>query len=293
MRRFVDLHTHSTASDGTASPKELVHLADREKLAAVALTDHDTTDGLAAARAAAEALPELHLVGGIELSVKFHLGAMHILGLGIDERSSELAETLASLRAGRSERNDKMLARLQQLGLDISMADVQAVAQQRRGGQPGEIISRLHIAEALRRKGLVATTDEAFDTYIARGRPGYVARDGLTPCQAAETIHQADGIAALAHPVHLHCQNRSQLDGVLRDLRASGIEAIEVYHPQHNSDQTRLYLEFARRLGLLAVGGSDFHGSAKPQVELGHPRVPVSLISASRFAERLLGTSPR
>ena len=286
MRRFVDLHTHSAASDGSLAPAELVKAAERAKLAAVALTDHDTTAGLTEAAQAAADLSELTFIPGIEISAKFPSGPLHILGLGVDADSPQLIETLVGLRTARQQRNPKMIARLQELGVDITMADAEAAADAMRGGQPGEILGRLHIAEALRRIGAVSSIPQAFSRYIADDGPAFVDKERLTPRQAIEAITASGGLAVLAHPVHLGCDNSAQLERIVREFMEMGLACIECYHSDHSSEQTRLYLDLARKYALIPTGGSDFHGSPKPNVTLGKPRVPLAAITG-KLAEMI------
>ncbi len=282
MRRFVDLHTHTTASDGSLAPRELVRLADAKKLAAVAITDHDTCDGIAEAKAAAMEFPNLQLITGVEVSAMFPRGTLHILGLGIDETNSSLIELMQNLCDSRNHRNPKIIALLRSLGCDISMDDVLAVS----GG--GKITGRLHIAETLRRKGYVRSTKEAFDRYVGVDAPAFVDKERLSPTDAIAAIRSAGGVAVLAHPPQLAYENRAQLERVLRELIRYGLDGIEVYHSDHSPQQTRLYLELARRFNLSVAGGSDFHGSAKSGVLLGRPKVPLTAITGKlvKFVNR-------
>jgi len=289
MRNLIDLHTHSTASDGALRPAEVIRFAEARRLAAVALTDHDTTDGLAEARAAADELVDLHFVPGIEISAKFPGGTLHILGLGIDENAPELLAATARLRSARQRRNPKMIAKLQRLGLDITMDDVLAVVSEIRHGQAGRIIGRLHIAETLRRKGCVRTIAEAFARYVGSEGAAYVDKERLAPRRAIGVINDAGGVAVLAHPGQLNCRNRAQLERIVRELVGMGLAGIEAYHTDHTAEQTRLYLDLARQYGLPATGGSDFHGAAKPEARLGRPRVPLATIASSKVGSRLLG----
>ena len=287
MRRFVDLHTHSTASDGSCLPQALIRLADEAGLAAVALTDHDTTAGLAAARKAAEERPNLQFLPGIEVSAKCDRGTLHILGLGVDELCEVLQEMLARLRAARDRRNPKIVARLREMGIEIAMDEVLAVA--RRGTEdlpPGDVVSRLHIAEVLQRKGFTRSTDEAFERLIGKGQPGYVERERPSPREAITAIHSAGGVAALAHPPQLNCTNYAQLEQTLRGMIRDGLDGLEVYHRDHTPAQTRHYLKLAGRYGLAVAGGSDFHGAAKGEAVLGRPRVPMAAVTG-RLAEFL------
>jgi len=278
MRRFIDFHTHSTYSDGQTSPAELMRMAEARRLAAVALTDHDTTDGLAEARAAAEPFPQLQFVPGIEISARHPGGTLHILGLGIREDSPRLRELTERLRAAREERNPKILSRLQQMGVKIDMQDVRETAASLRQTGEGRIISRLHMAETLRRKGYVSSAKQAFTRYIGVGAPAFVDKERLEPAEAISALREAGGIAAVAHPVQLGCENRAQLERVLRGLLRAGLNGIEAHHTDHSPADTRHFLDLARRHELCVVGGSDFHGAAKPDAKLGRPRVPLAAL---------------
>jgi len=280
MRKFVDLHTHSTASDGRLDPADLVRLADERKLAAIALTDHDTTDGLAAARAAAANLPELRFISGIEVSAKFPAGSLHILGLGIDENAPSLVGLIQRLRQARNDRNPRIIEKLRSMGMDITMDDVLAT-----GSHSGvKIVTRLQIADTLRRMGFVKTNREAFGMYIANGAPAYVDKEFTPPADAIAAIRGAGGIAVLAHPPQLGYENTAQLRRILRSLIADGLGGVEVYHSDHTPEQTRLYLDLAAEYKLAVAGGSDFHGDRKPDVHLGLPKVPLAAVTG-RLAE--------
>jgi len=274
-------------------PARLVRHADGANLAAVALTDHDTIGGLAAARAAAEALGELTLVAGVEISLQYPRGTMHLLGLGIDENHAPLRQALTRLQQARDERNPRMIAALNDLGVAICMDDVRAVAQELRGGEAGTIISRPHIAEAMRRKGCVSSIAEAFDRYLGNHAPAYVHKQRLAPREAIAMIREAGGAAVLAHPRQLRYDNHAQLRLTVRQLVAMGLGGVEAYHSDHSAEDTRTYLQLAREHGLLVTGGSDFHGSSKPGRDLGRPRVPLSVVTDHPLGRRLLGLSDR
>lgn len=287
MRNFIDLHTHSNISDGAVTPPELIRLADAKRLAAVALTDHDTTAGLAAARQEAARHPRLRFIGGIEISARYAPGTMHILGLGIDETCPQLVEMLQRLRQARSDRNPRMVAKLKGMGLDIHMDDLYAIAST--PADTGErTIGRLHMAEAIVRKGYAKTIREAFERFVGDQAPAYVDKEHLEPSEAVRVIALAGGAAVLAHPVQLKCSNTAQLERIVRSLIPAGLAGIEVYHSDHTLAQTRMYLDLARKHRLLVTGGSDFHGAAKPDVRLGLPRVPVSSITPP-WARKWLG----
>jgi hypothetical protein len=276
-RRFCDLHTHSTASDGTYVPGEVIDAAERLSLAAVALTDHDTTAGLEAAAERAKAYPDLLFIPGIEVSARWPGGTLHILGLGVEAASRELLELTDYLRDCRDRRNPEMLRRLRDQGIASDMDDVRACLPDRKGAGP-DIVSRVHIAEALRRKGVVKDRREAFERYVGQGAPAYVEKERLSPGRAIGAIRDAGGTAVLAHPVQLRTSNHAQMERALRELRDAGLGGIEVYHSDHSPERTRLYLDLAKRFGLGISGGSDFHGFGKPDVLLARPRVPVSVV---------------
>jgi len=288
MRTFVDLHTHSTASDGHDAPADVIALADRVGLAAVALTDHDTTAGLDEARSAAEGFPELRFVPGIELSAKSSAGALHILGLGIDQASPKLAALTADLVEARNQRNPQIISRLQELGLKIEMSDVLAVISDSPESIDHRIVSRVHIAEALGRKGYVHSNAQAFKRYLGDTGAAFVDKERLTGAEVIDSIHSSGGVAILAHPVHLHYNNTAQLTMHIRSLVDVGLDGLEVVHSNHSDFQTRTYLQIARRLGLAVTGGSDYHGKAKPHVTLGRPRTPLSLLG-DKLTRQLLG----
>jgi 3',5'-nucleoside bisphosphate phosphatase len=284
MRRFVDLHTHSLASDGTLPPREVVRLADAKHLYAVALTDHDTNEGIAEARQEALLLPKLRFVAGIEVSAVWPRGTLHILGYAFDEQNADLRKMLAAMLAARNDRNPRIIRRLQELGVGISLDDVRAIAAG--SDKDKSVIGRLHIARALVAAGAVRGIDEAFARYLGPGAPAYVDKERLSPKEAIDAIHLAGGVAAIAHPVQLLCENSRQEQVTLASLRKAGAEAIEAYHTDHDARRTRMYLDIARKLGMGVVGGSDFHGSAKNVARVGLPRVPLAAIP-NAFAERL------
>lgn len=270
MRRFVDLHVHSTASDGAVAPAALVALAERKRLAAVALTDHDTTAGLTEAAEAARDLP-VRFVPGVEVSARFTGGTLHILGLGIDGAAGPLRDLTRRLRENRNERNPKMVARLQALGIDITMAELR-----RRAGRG--LVGRMHMAMLLHEKGCVRSLDEAFARYLGPGAAAFVDKERAGPAEAIDAIHAAGGLAILAHPSHLNCANNAQLRRVCRWLAHAGLDGVEAYHPDHTDARTRTLLSLAGELGLLVSGGSDFHGPNKPEVRMGLPRAPLAVV---------------
>lgn len=257
---MIDLHTHSTASDGTFSPSELIHLAKREGLKALALTDHDTTRGLPEAYEAAreEGIPFLC---GVEISVKFNgPGHFHLLGYFLSPEVPPLEETLKALQEARKRRNELMVEKLRALGVEITLPELEEIAK-------GEI-GRPHFARLLVEKGYVRTPDEAFEKYLRKGAPAYVPKALLEPKEAIEKILQAKGIPVLAHPITLKL-TPTELSNYLRELKELGLRGVEAYYSEHNRDFTNFLLNEAQRLGFLITGGSDFHGANKPDIKLG------------------------
>lgn len=255
-----DLHTHSTASDGQYTPSELVGLAKEQGIEVLALTDHDTVDGIGEAIRAGERLG-VRVLPGIELSAReYH--TFHILGYGIEPEAPGLEELCRRMKARRDERTNRLLAFLREKGVELTAAEVEDAAG-------GEIIGRPHFAQAMVRRGYVATNREAFDRYldteeyhekVVRGKPP------VKECIAA--IRAAGGMASLAHPYQIGIGN-DELDGLVRELAGYGLDAIECYYPKYTLEQERFYLHLAEKYGLHVTGGSDFHGEkVKPDVEL-------------------------
>ncbi len=274
--RAIDLHAHTTASDGDQTPTQLVECAKRAGLAALAVTDHDTTAGLAEAREAGNRLG-VEIVAGIELSAAIDRGQCHLLGYLLDLDAPALNRRLAEVIANRNARNDKIVAKLQALGFAITLPEVAAVAG-------GNVIARPHFARVLIEKGYVASMQEAFDVYLAEGGKAYIRRDRLTPEEAIALVHDAGGLVSLAHPNNLK-RGPEETASVIADLQAKGLDALEARYSQHTPDDTARYLALAARLGLLTTGGSDFHGpTVKPDVVLGHIEgdrpAPYALLAA-------------
>jgi predicted metal-dependent phosphoesterase TrpH len=261
-RDFVDLHSHSTASDGTLEPAAVVQLAVKNGLSALSLTDHDTIAGIAPAQAEAARLG-LDFLPGIEISAQFpHPGTLHLLGYGVDPNSACLTEMTRSLRAGRDDRNPKIIARLRELHVDISMEEVEKQAG-------GDVIGRPHIAAILLRKGYVSSIKQAFDKYLAPGGVAYFDKERLEPSRALEMIHESGGLPVLAHPVQLCTQNDAELERIVKDLIDLGLAGIEVIHSDHTPPLVEKYGALADKLHLLRTGGSDFHGDNKSGIVLG------------------------
>ncbi len=258
---WVDLHAHSTASDGTYPPAEVARLAAEVGLMAVALTDHDTVAGLDEFLAAGRDL-DLAAVPGVEISANHPQGTMHLVGLFVDRLHPELGEALRWLQQGRAERHPKMLGRLKNLGLDLTWEEVE---RQAGGGQVG----RPHFARAMLARGWVSSFEQAFDRYLGKGRPAYVDRRRFDPPRAIDLLHRAGAVVVLAHPQTLNAFNLDALAEEVEELRDMGLDAIEAWHPVMDSAWTRSLTDLARRLDLAVSGGSDFHGDNKSDVRLG------------------------
>lgn len=243
----IDLHTHTSASDGYLAPGALIRAAQDAGIGVLGVTDHDTVDGLAEAETQARAAG-IRLIPGIELSTYWRRVELHILGYFIDPRHPALLAFLTSTRSARLERLHAMVTRLFRLGLVVT-AD-EALAETRDGN-----VGRPHLARVLVRRGYAASTDEAFDRYLGTDRPAYVPRPDVSIAEAVRVIHEAGGLAAWAHP-GLHDR-----DDALPDLMAAGLDALEVYHPNHLPPKAARYRRLAAARGLLATGGSDFHGA--------------------------------
>jgi predicted metal-dependent phosphoesterase TrpH len=279
---FVDLHTHSTASDGTFSPTNLIRAARAAGLAGIALTDHDTGNGLLEAADEAKRL-NIRFVPGIEISADYPVpGTLHILGHFIDPNSDALKSLSADLLEARRQRNPKIVARLNELGCKITMAQVEQVAKEKVPPGAPVVIGRPHIGEALVRAGCVATIRQAFTVYLGTTGSAYFPKERLTARQAIQCIHNAGGLATVAHPIQLRCENPAHLATEINKLAEAGLDGLEVWHSDHDEKTAHLMLTLARRYNLLPTGGSDFHGHHKADVLLGRGRsnvkVPVEVL---------------
>jgi 3',5'-nucleoside bisphosphate phosphatase len=259
---FVDLHSHSTASDGTFAPGEVVRLALESGLSGLALTDHDTIGGVEEAAEEARRLG-IDLIPGIEISCEFPApGTMHLLGYGVDPHSEVLRDLTSRLIEGRDNRNPRIVQKLNEMGVSVTMEEWENEAR-------GTVVGRPHLAAILVRKGYVSTFKGAFDKYIGQGAPAYFDKERLTPRRAMELVRRSGGVPVLAHPVQLRYENDAQLERIVKDLLDEGLEGIEVIHSDHDSKLVEQYTRLAERYGLLKTGGSDFHGSNKKDIPLG------------------------
>jgi predicted metal-dependent phosphoesterase TrpH len=271
---YIDLHLHTTASDGVLSPSEVVRYAKAKGLQAIAITDHDTIDGCEEGLAEGERIG-VEVIPGIEISAEHSSGSMHILGFFLDIHHPLLKGRLGYLQKARAERNPKILERLNQLGIDITFQEVLKVSG---GGQVG----RPHFANVLLEKKYVRSFQEAFDRFLKKGAPAYVDKIRLTPKEALHFISEANGVAVLAHPNTLGMNGYSELEKVILQLVEEGLKGIEVYYPEHSPSEVAQYNTLAQRYGLLSTGGTDYHGIEKNGLDIGvgrgEMRLPYSIV---------------
>ena len=264
-RKYIDLHVHTSFSDGTFSPEEVVGYALKTNLSAIAITDHDCVDGIERAVAAAENT-SLEIIPGVELSAEIDNSEIHIVGLFLDYKQEWFQDKLKEIRMARMTRMHKMVEKLNNLGIDISIEDVTSMATE------GGAIGRLHLARALYKKGLTRSVRAAFDRFIGAHGPCYVKRMILTPKDAIEMIRKLNGIAVFAHPGNM------RLDHEIPKLIECGLNAIEVYHIDHSRRKSQHYLSIAKKYKLLISGGSDCHGAGKGFPLMGMVKVPYGLL---------------
>ena len=282
--RRCDLHTHTTHSDGTLTPHELVRLAQERGISCMALTDHDTVSGVEEAQEEGNRIG-LEVISGIEISVKFEPGTMHILGYFVDWKSEAFRNVLEDIQEARRRRNPMIIEKLRASGIDISLEEV---IQESGGHQVG----RPHFARVLEKKGYVKSHDEAFDKYLAKGRPAYVDKRKLTSAEAIRMIGEAGGLAILAHPKHLKLDsNPRRFEAEIEKMKSEGMAGIEVYSSCQSKEEARRYKKTADRLGLIITGGSDFHGANRPDASLGWMGDGVSIFydTVDQMKKILLG----
>jgi predicted metal-dependent phosphoesterase TrpH len=273
---LIDLHSHTNESDGTCSPAQLIEEAVRAGVTTLGITDHDTLKGYDEALEPARRA-EVEVICGIELSTKLHGNSAHLLGYFLNDHAgmADFRAWILDQQAARRDRNVRLIARLQELGFDITLAEVQA-----RGHG---LTARPHFAQIMVEKGYVKDYREAFDRYLDESAIGYVYRREPTFAEGVARIRDAGGIASMAHPVRV----KTDVPAVMPELVECGLNAIEAYHSDHSEADTELYVSLARRYGLLVTGGSDFHGAAKPGVMLGRGangnlKIPRDLVEQLR-----------
>ncbi|MFH2013022.1 MAG: PHP domain-containing protein [Pseudomonadota bacterium] len=258
---YIDLHVHTTASDGALPPSELVRYAKEKGLKTIAITDHDTVDGNI------EALKEgarigLEVIPGVEISVECPYGTMHMLGHFIDIDNGLLKESLEFLQRMRSERNIKILDRLKKLGMAIEFSDVLKMSG---GGQ----IGRPHFAKAIVKGGYAETYQEAFDRFLKKGASAYVDKVRFSPEKAIGLILKSKGIPVLAHPYTMNGFSKGEFEDFFIQLIELGLKGIEAYYPEHTDEQISYYKYLAEKHRILITGGSDYHGNNKPGGDIG------------------------
>ena len=287
----IDLHVHTTASDGSLTPSAIVALAQDLGLGALAITDHDTLQG--AREALQTQMPSgLAFLPGVEISsTPPHpfacSGSFHILGYGIDIDHAGLNHALENLQASRRERNPKIVRRLQTLGMDIALSEVAA-------GSDNGSVGRPHIARVMLAKGFVNSIDEAFARFLGRGQPAYVDKHRMASEQAIELITAAGGLAVLAHPSLIALHADQTIPDLIACLKPLGLAGVEVFYPEHSKADTLRYQALAEKHDLLMTGGTDFHGSLKPEIQLGigNGRFHVPLALYERLTRRLNTLAP-
>jgi len=275
----IDLHLHTTHSDGSLPPAAVLELAHKVGVTALAITDHDIVDGIPEALQAGSRLG-IEVIPGVEISSRLGASELHILGYCLDWQDPTLNRRMASLRESRHRRNPLIVEKLNALGLDLTYEEVRALAGTESVGRP-------HIARVLMNKGYVKSAKEAFDRFLAQGKPAYVPRELPDPAEAMAWIRAAKGVPVLAHPLWAK-QNGEGLFALCGRLKTEGLGGMEVHYSTHNPKQTAELLDIAKRLDLLVTGGSDFHGLTKPDIEVGVGRggltVPATLLEPLKHA---------
>ena len=258
---MIDLHTHTTFSDGTYSPEEIIKLCHKSNLKAIAITDHDTIDGIKYARDMAKEL-NIELIEGIEFSADYKGIEIHVLGYFLDIENKELLSLLEDLKISRDKRNKELIKKLNDIGLDISFDYVKSLSN-------GGLITKAHFGKAIVKKGYAKTMKDAFSLYLGKGKPAYVSRVLISYKDAIKYILNAGGIPVLAHPM-IYKLSDKDLEIAIKDLKDSGLKGIECYYPSNSLSQTNFLLSLAKKYDLKVTAGSDFHGENRPDVALGN-----------------------
>ena len=274
--KFADLHLHTQFSDGTFTPEELVLHAQKGGLSCIALTDHDTVEGCARTAAACAAV-KMEFITGAELTAEHQDTEVHIIGYFLDTQNPALLARIATFQAVRQNRIHEMVAALNKMGVPLKVEAVFALANCRSPGRP-------HVARALVKEKLVASLDEAFERFLKKNRPAWVPKTKMSALESVDLIHQAGGLAVMAHPGLNHN------DDIIPDLVAVGLDGIECFHTKHSTSMSEHYLEIAEKHDLLVTGGSDCHGFSKKAPLIGTVKLPYEhverLYAARKSAEK-------
>ena len=255
----IDLHTHSTFSDGTKTPEELVSLASKSGVTAISITDHDTIDGVPRALAAGEKFG-VEVVPGLEISVVHKKKALHILGYYIDRCNEPLAAALRVLQEARDGRNEKIITKLQEIGVDATLEELNEISGMGQTGRP-------HIARLLMNHGVVSSMNQAFDQYLTKDAKAYVPRFAYSAEDAIKFIAEAGGLPVLAHPIQVD-RTLGVLHKLLPELKSFGLQGVETYYPTQKKKMRKRIAKFAAESDLLLTGGSDYHGDIRPGTRL-------------------------
>ncbi|MDR0410892.1 MAG: PHP domain-containing protein [Treponema sp.] len=275
---LVDLHTHSSASDGSLSPSQLIDEAVHRELSAIALTDHDTIDGLAEASLASQRRG-IHFIPGIEISLTWEPGEFHLLGLGLQDIDHGFRQAAEDLGQMRERRNREITTRLCKMGIHTEYEEIMALAGGRSVGRP-------HFAEFLIQKKIVRNMEQAFDRYLGKGRPLYVPKEGLSFQTAVSLIRDAGGITVLAHPLSLYVA-WGKLPAIIGSLKKQGLDGLEAWHPSARTVECKRLEALADSLGLIITAGSDFHGKVRKERKLGRTAggLPIRMDVGFLFGE--------
>ena len=270
--KFADLHLHTQFSDGTFTPQELVLYAQKGGLSCIALTDHDTVEGCAPTAVACAAV-RMEFIPGAELTAEHADTEVHVLGYFLDTKNRALLQKIARFQSVRQNRIREMVAALNQLGIPLQEESVFALANCQSPGRP-------HVARALVKEKLIGSLDEAFEKYLKKGRPAWVPKTKMSALEGMELIHQAGGLAVMAHP------GLNRTDEIIPGLVAAGLDGIECFHTKHSTVMSERYLEIAEKYHLLVTGGSDCHGFSKKQPLIGTVRLPYEHVEELYAAKK-------
>lgn len=286
--KLVDFHMHTTHSDGSFSPVELMRYAKEKKLACISVTDHDTMSSYDECKTEADKLG-IELVPGVELSAIFEPGTLHILGYFLDRNHSELKSTLDEIQTARRERNPRIIKKLNEMGVDITLEEVLEEAfsgSAQTVDEDDKQVGRPHFAKVMVRKGIVKDVKEAFNKYLGKGQGAYIDKRRITGPDAVKLINKAGGIASIAHPKQMKVTDE-ELDREIKALVDCGLGGIEVYNSCQNVEDHGAYLKIAKKYDLVVTAGSDFHGVHKPGVDLANYGTQMGYEMVDRLREHI------